>query len=80
VLGLVVKQGVMLAALGVVLGAVLAAGAVRLLRGMLFGVSPTDPVVFGSIATLLVLVAALATYLPARRAARVDPVDALRAE
>ena len=80
VLVLVVRQGLRLAVGGVLVGALLALGSSRLLRGMLFGVSPTDPVVFGTIAMLLVLVAALATYLPARRAARVDPVTALRVE
>ncbi|HJU89296.1 MAG TPA: ABC transporter permease [Gemmatimonadaceae bacterium] len=80
VLSLVVRQGLRLTAAGVLIGALLALGASRLMSGMLFGVSPTDPVVFGSIALMLVLVAALATYLPARRAARVDPVTALRAE
>jgi putative ABC transport system permease protein len=52
----------------------------RLLSGQLFGVSPTDPVTFVGIAALLAGTALLASYLPARRATRVDPITALRAE
>jgi len=52
----------------------------RLLVSMLFGLSPLDPIAYISMASLLVLIALLATYLPARRAAKVDPMIALRAE
>jgi predicted permease len=80
VLSLVVSQGVRMAMIGVGVGLVLALGATRLLSGMLYGVSPTDPVVFGGVALLLTAAAALASWVPARRATRVDPVVALRAE
>ena len=52
----------------------------RVIRGMLYGTSPTDPVVYGSVGLLVAAVSILAGYLPARRAARVDPVIALREE
>jgi len=52
----------------------------RLMRSLLFGIGPLDPVTFTAVPVVLVAAAALASYLPARRAAAVDPVDALRAE
>jgi putative ABC transport system permease protein len=80
VLGLVVRQGLLLAAAGVAIGLVAAAGATRLLSGLLFGVSPTDPLTYAAVATLLSFVALLACLIPARRATRVDPMIALRCE
>ena len=80
VLGLVVRQGLVLAAAGVALGLLAATGATRLLSGLLFGVSPTDPLTYGVVALLLTLVALLACLVPARRATRVDPMTALRCE
>jgi len=80
VLSLVVRQGMTLAVLGIALGVAGALGATRLLASMLYGVTPTDPVTFASVAALLAAVALLACWLPARRAARVDPTVALRAE
>jgi len=65
---------------GIVLGLLGAVGATRLIAGMLFGVSPTDPVTLGSVAGLLALVALVASSVPVRRAWRVDPVVALRHE
>ncbi len=75
-----VGDGVRLAALGLAAGAVLAAGAAGLVRSQLYGVSPADPVAFGGAALVLLAAALAASWLPARRAARVDPVEALRAE
>jgi len=80
VLGMVVRRGMILASMGVTLGLLLAFGATRLMSALLFDVSPADPMIFGSVACGLLLVALLATYLPARRAAKVDPVVALRVE
>jgi len=80
VLKLVVKQGMSLVTLGVALGVIVSAGTTRLMSGLLFGVSATDPLVFGGIAALLASVALAANYVPARRAAKVDPMVALRYE
>jgi putative ABC transport system permease protein len=80
VLALVVKQGMALALMGIASGAVLALAMTRLISGMLFGITATDPMTFLGVAALLGTVAFLANYLPARRAARVDPMVALRYE
>ena len=80
ILGLVFRQGFRLVALGVALGLAGASAATRALRSMLLGVSPTDPVTFVAIPLLLALVALLACWFPARRAARVDPLLALKHE
>jgi len=80
VLWLVVGQGVRLAGAGVALGILIALVAMRQLSGLLFGVSAYDPVTFGAVALLLMLVALLACYIPARRATCVDPLVALRHE
>lgn len=74
----VVGQGLALAGTGVALGLVAAVGLTGFLESMMVGISPTDPATFGSIAVIFVGVAALACYVPARRAARLDPVSALR--
>jgi ABC-type antimicrobial peptide transport system permease subunit len=76
----VVGQGAVLAAAGVGLGIIGALGAARLMRGVLYGVQPVDPFAFLFIPLLLAGVALLASWLPARRAARVDPMVALRSE
>jgi putative ABC transport system permease protein len=76
----VVRQGLWLALIGVALGVAGAVAATQLLKGLLFGVSATDPVVYSALATLLLATAALACYIPARRAMRIDPMTALRAE
>lgn len=80
VLRLVVWQGMSLVALGLLMGIVVSAIASRLMSGLLFGVSATDPVVFGGIAALLAGVALAANYVPARRATKIDPMVALRYE
>jgi hypothetical protein len=77
---LVVSQSVRLAAGGVLLGVLGAIMATRLLRSLLFQVAPTDPWALGGAAMAILLVAALASWAPARRAMKVDPVRALRAE
>jgi predicted permease len=80
VLHLVVRHGMSLAIVGVVLGTVGALLLTRFLSSMLYGVSVNDPTTLLSVATLLIGVAALASYIPARRATRVDPMVALRYE
>jgi predicted permease len=80
VLRLVLTDGIKMAGLGVAVGLLAALGLTRLLSGLLYGVSTTDPLTFVVIALLLILVAALACYLPALRATRVDPLVALREE
>ena len=75
---LVLGKGVGLTLAGTAIGTVGALGATRLLKGALYGISPTDPVAFVLVGALLTMVALSASYLPARRAARVDPMNALR--
>ena len=73
-------QSLRLALLGVVAGVVTSLFVTRLIRSMLFEVSPNDPVVLLGVSLVLIAVALAASYLPARRAAKIDPVIALRAE
>jgi len=80
VLWQVVRQGLVLATGGVAAGLVLATGGTHLLASFLYGVSPFDPVTFVGAPLLLAFVAVVASYLPARRATRVNPMEALRAE
>jgi ABC-type antimicrobial peptide transport system permease subunit len=77
VLGLVVRQGMMLAAIGVVAGLAGALGLTRVMASLLFNVRPDDPTTYLAISFLLTAVAFLACYLPARRAAKLDPMIAL---
>ncbi len=77
---MVFRQSAVVAATGVVVGLVAALALTRLMGAILFDVSTYDPVTFVAAPGLLLAVLALATWLPARRAARVDPIDALRAE
>ncbi len=72
------RQGLVTALIGVAIGIGGAFALTRTLRSFLFGLSPTDPVTFAGVAFLLILVALLACYFPARRAAKVDPIEALR--
>jgi predicted permease len=74
----VVGRTLMLAAAGVIIGAVVSFGAARLLRSMLFGIGPSDPISFVATAVLLVVISAIAGFLPAVRASRTDPIVALR--
>jgi predicted permease len=78
--GLVLRQGAAVAAAGVALGLLMAFVGAQLARGLLFEVSPTDPLVMGVVSLLLIAVALLACWIPAVRATRVDPVVALRAD
>ncbi len=80
VFGLVVRQGLAVAAIGIAVGAVLALAAGKLLASLLYGVSPYDPVVLAASAVVLLAAAAVASWVPARRATKVDPVVALRSE
>ena len=80
VLRLVVRQGLLLTAIGVGLGILASAAGAQVLRSLLFGVSALDPIAFGGAAALFFLVALAASLVPAVRAARVDPMAALRAE
>ncbi|WP_375758894.1 ABC transporter permease [Corallococcus exercitus] len=80
VLGLVIRQAVGLAGLGLLIGALCALGLTQLLTSLVYGVSATDPVAFAGVALLLLTVALLASLVPARRAARVDPMSVLRSD
>jgi putative ABC transport system permease protein len=75
-----VRHGLVLAGIGAIIGLGAAAGLTRLMSTLLFGVKPLDPLTYAGVAALLIAAAALASYLPARRATAVNPVEALRAE
>lgn len=79
-LWLIVREGLILTAAGLLLGVALAAGVARLLSGMLYEVSALDPLVFVVAPAILATASLVATYLPARRAARIAPITALRHE
>jgi predicted permease len=76
----VLRQGLLLATCGVAIGLAMALAVTRLLSGFLYGVSPFDPLTFAGIPFLLALVSLIACWVPARRATRVNPIEALRAE
>jgi len=80
VLSMVMRQGFAIVAIGLIAGGALAAGAATALRGVLYGVTPFDPIAWGLALTAMLVAAAVANFVPARRAMRVDPMTALRTE
>jgi ABC-type antimicrobial peptide transport system permease subunit len=78
ILKLILGKGFVLAAVGIVTGVLLAAFGATMMASLLYGVRPHDPAVFLAVPSLLLAVAILASYIPARRAAKVDPMIALR--
>ncbi|HEY2898753.1 MAG TPA: FtsX-like permease family protein, partial [Gemmatimonadaceae bacterium] len=75
---LVVRQGVALALTGAAVGAIAALASTRVLKSLLYSVSTTDPLAFAGVLVMLCVVALVASYLPARRASRLEPMDVLR--
>jgi putative ABC transport system permease protein len=80
VLRLMIRGSMLWVLIGLAVGLAASAAATRLLAGMLYDVRPLDPAILGGVALLLATVALAASYLPARRAARIDPLTALRCE
>jgi putative ABC transport system permease protein len=80
VMGMVMRQGMTMVAAGVAAGLLIAFGLTRLMSKLLFGVSATDPVTMVAVSLVLAAVAVVASFIPARRATRVDPIVALRYE
>ena len=76
----VLVQGGRFALIGIAVGILLAAGLAQLLKGLLLGISPFDPITYAAVAALLVAICLVASFVPARRATAVDPLVALRAE
>ena len=77
---MVVAQGIRISVIGLVVGLLGSAALTRLLQGLLFGTAPLDPLTFVAMSVLLLAVGLLASYLPARKAAAVDPVESMRIE
>jgi ABC-type antimicrobial peptide transport system permease subunit len=75
-----VRSGLTLASVGLGIGLVASLGVMRLMKSLLFGISPLDPLTYVAVPVILAVAAVLASYLPARRAAMVNPVEALKAE
>jgi ABC-type antimicrobial peptide transport system permease subunit len=80
VLALVLREGLVPVAAGLIAGIAVALGLMRLLKSLLYEVSATDPLIFGAVSIGLIGVSLAAMFIPARRATRVDPLDALRYE
>jgi ABC-type antimicrobial peptide transport system permease subunit len=80
VLAMVLRQGFVLAAVGLAIGGVLAAGLAMTLSGLLYGITPADPLAWSMAVVTLLLASVLANLVPARRAMRVEPMAALRTE
>jgi ABC-type lipoprotein release transport system permease subunit len=80
VLRVFLRDGARMTLIGVAAGGIAALALTRLMASILFEVKPTDPVTFGGVAVLLCAIALLASYIPARRAASVEPMQALRSE
>jgi ABC-type antimicrobial peptide transport system permease subunit len=80
VLRLVMKDGAQMTAMGVLIGLIAAFGLTRLMGSLLFGVKPGDPLTFLAVALILGAIAMIACYVPANRAMKVDPIEALRQE
>ena len=80
IIGGVLARGLKLAASGLAIGLLVAFALARLIAGLLYDVSPADPATFVVVPTLLLMIALFACYVPARRATRIDPIVALRAE
>jgi ABC-type antimicrobial peptide transport system permease subunit len=78
--GMFLRHGIVLTGIGVAIGLVAAFALMRLMSSLLFQVSPVDPVTYLTVSLGLIAVAALASYIPSRRAAAVDPAEALRLE
>ena len=75
---MVIAQGMQLALVGVIIGVAVALALSRYMTALLFGVAPRDPLVFAGVPALLAVIALLAVWIPALRASRIDPLDALR--
>jgi ABC-type antimicrobial peptide transport system permease subunit len=80
IMGMVFREGLILTIAGLIMGLLLGLGAARLIRSMLYGIDPVDPLSIAVAVTLLGLTSMLASYIPARRAAKIDPMEALRYE
>jgi predicted permease len=80
VVRLILKQGMLLTGIGIALGLTLSFAATRLLAGLLYGIKPADPLTFAAVSLFLAAVAFISCYVPARRAASIDPMQSLRAE
>jgi putative ABC transport system permease protein len=80
IVGLILRQGLWKTGIGLAIGLAGAFGLSRFMTSLLFAVKPTDPAVYVAVSAVLIVVALLASYLPARRAAKIDPLVALRDE